>query len=87
MSEKKSINAVAKIRKVFESLNKPLTLRDIGKELPDLRPCDISMALCYLHRQKYATREPIPNDGPRERKNVWLYSYSQKKIVELQSAD
>jgi hypothetical protein len=73
-------NAVVKIRAVFDAQQKPLTLREITAQASDLLPNEVSMALCYLMRQRYVIREPIDNTTPKSRKQVWLYTYSPKKM-------
>lgn len=74
-------NAVVKIRAVFDAQKKPLTLREITAQASDLLPNEVSMALCYLMRQRYVKREPIDNTTPKARKQVWLYTYSPTKMV------
>ena len=76
----RSANAVKKIRAVFRDKQKPMTLKEIKLYVDDLLPNEISMALCYLLRQKYVSRETVKNEMPRERKSVWLYTYSDTKL-------
>lgn len=76
-------NAVVKIRAVFDAQKKPLTLREITAQASDLLPNEVSMALCYLMRQRYVKREPIDNTTPKSRKQVWLYTYSPTKMSNL----
>jgi len=33
------------------------------------------MALCYLMKMRYLTRELTNNTTPKSRKQVWLYTY------------
>jgi hypothetical protein len=79
LEEKKKSNAVTNIRNVFRSNNIPMTLNDIKKALPDLKPNEISMTLCYFLRQRYVKRELIENTIPKERKKVWIYTYSESR--------
>jgi hypothetical protein len=77
MEEK--LGAVAKVRLVFQVLQKPLTLREINDFDASLKVTEISMALCYLLKQRYATREKIPATSIG-RKLVYLYTYSNTKL-------
>lgn len=81
MSEQRS-EAVTKIRKVFREAQRPLTLREIREQLPDLQAPQISSTLCYFMRQKYVIREPVQNIAARERKKVWRYTYSDNRYLE-----
>lgn len=72
-------NASSKVREVFLSANKPLTLTDIKQLEPSLQGNEISMALCYLRRGRWLTRERIDNKN-QGRKTVWLYHYYPQKI-------
>ena len=77
--------AVTKIRQVFRQVQRPLTLREIREMLPDLKAPQISSTLCYFMRQKYVIREPVDNSAPRERKKVWLYTYSDNRYLEVRN--
>lgn len=77
MDEK--LGAVAKIRLVFQVQQKPLTLREICNFDQSLKVTEISMALCYLLKQRYVTREKIPSISIG-RKLVYLYTYSNIKL-------
>ena len=70
-------NAVRKIRELFHVKQKPLTLREVRAELPDLQASEISMALVYFVKQGFAKREMVENKIPKARKNVWQYTYHQ----------
>jgi len=70
-----SINAVQKIRGLFREKQQAMTNAEIKTHLPELKPSDISMAMCYLLKQRYATRELIPVQNPKARKTVWMYTY------------
>ena len=76
----RNANAVKKIRAVFVDKQKPLTLKEIKLYTDDLLPNEISMALCYLLKQRYVSRETVKNDMPKERKSVWKYTYSETKM-------
>ena len=77
--------AVTKIRQVFRQVQRPLTLREIREMLPDLKAPQISSTLCYFMRQRYVIREPVDNSAPRERKKVWLYTYSDNRYLEVRN--
>jgi len=74
------IRAVSKIRKLFNELQRPLTLPEIKTEIPDLRSCDVSMALRYLIKQRYASREYIDNPVSGHRKRIYQYTYSDVRL-------
>lgn len=82
MSEHRS-EAVTKIRQVFRQAQRPLTLREIREQLPDLKAPQISSTLCYFMRQKYVIREAVDNTSPKERKKVWLYTYSDNRYLKV----
>lgn len=84
MSSSRS-EAVTKIRQVFRQVQRPMTLREIREMLPDLKAPQISSTLCYFMRQKYVIREPVDNSAPRERKKVWLYTYSDNRYLEVRN--
>jgi hypothetical protein len=73
-------NAATKVREVFELTKRPMTLTDLRNARPDLKPSQISMALCYFMRQRYMTREQIANEQSVGRKKVWLYTFYQIKL-------
>ncbi len=85
--EKRSSNAVAKIRVLFQSTVGPLTLKDIRDKIPDLKSSEISMALCYFLRQRYVTRAKVENKSPKERKQIWEYTYSDTKLAEVNNGN
>jgi predicted transcriptional regulator len=76
-------NAASKVRSIFKSADNALTLTDIRQALPELKSSQISMALCYLMRQRYMTRKQIKNEQSRGRKTVWLYTYYEQKLPKL----
>lgn len=73
-------NASAKVRKVFQDLCVPLTLNKIKAHAPDLRASEISMALRYLQRQRFLTRQQVDNENQMGRKKVWLYQYHPERL-------
>lgn len=77
---KRSPKAVTTLRALFTKENKPLTLHELT-EKSGLLSNEVSMALCYLLRQRYVTREPINNDNWKiGRKVVFNYTYSSVKL-------
>ena len=72
-------NAATKVRDIFTLTQRAMTLSEIRQAQPDLKASQISMALCYLMRQRYVTREPVKNELAKGRKNVWLYTYYKEK--------
>lgn len=66
-------NAANTVHSFFKTSDKPLTLNEI-KSATELRANEISMALCYLRRQGYLTRELAPNSN-KGRKQIWQYTY------------
>ena len=73
-------NASTKVRAAFQNLNPILTLAQIKDFAPDLRNSEISMALCYLMRQRYLTREQVDNPSRLGRRKIWQYKYFAKKL-------
>jgi predicted transcriptional regulator len=71
------MGAASQVRNVFIEAQKPMTLSEIA-QITDLKAPQISMALCYLRRQKYLTRELIANTG-KGRKNIWQYEYHSNR--------
>lgn len=57
-----------------------MTLKEINQFLPELLPNEISMALCYLRRQRYLTREQIPSQDKMGRKKVYIYTYHSTRL-------
>jgi uncharacterized protein (DUF433 family) len=73
-------NAAVRVRDVFKAAQQPLTLADINNALPDLKPSQVSMALCYFRKQRYVSREQIKNEKNKGRKQVWLYTFYDVKL-------
>lgn len=78
MEEKKSVNAVTRVRKAFLKACVPQTLLNIQTET-GLNASEVSMALCYLKKYRFVTREMIDNPTGKGRPQVWLYTYFPKK--------
>lgn len=78
MEEKKSVNAVSRVRKAFEKALAPQTLLNIQTET-GLNASEVSMALCYLKKYRFVTREMIDNPTGKGRPQVWIYTYFPKK--------
>lgn len=73
-------NSVTEIRNLFRSQQRPMTLRDIRDELPHIPSSAVSMTLCYFLKQRYVVRELIENTTPKERKKVFIYTYSEQRF-------
>lgn len=78
-------NASSKIRHLFKTHNPVLTLSQILEQAKDLKGSEVSMALCYLLRQRYLTRKQIPNTAGIGRKQVWEYTYHAKRLPKEQN--
>lgn len=72
-------NAAVKVRKVLRDAPSPLTLKQIKLAVPELQSNEISMALCYLMRQRYLTRDLVPNESIG-RKSVWQYIFHEQRL-------
>lgn len=73
-------NAAVRVRDVFKAAQQPLTLADINNALPDLKPSQVSMALCYFRKQRYVSRKQVKNEKNKGRKQVWLYTFYDVKL-------
>ena len=73
-------NAASKIRVLLRERQGEITLTQIEK-MTDLKANEISMALCYLLKQRYVTRIKVKSNSIRGRKEVWLYTYHPEKIL------
>lgn len=71
-------NAARKVREHLRT-NPIQTLPQIKSVLIDLKPNEISMALCYLSRKGYLTRELVANESTG-RKQVWQYQFKEKTL-------
>ena len=74
------MQAASKVRATFKLQQKALTLSQIKEQHPDLKPSEISMALCYLMRQKYLTRQQTVSNKVKGRKVVWVYTYHETRL-------
>ena len=72
--------AASKVRALFIEEQVPLTLYDIAVKT-DLKAPQISMALCYLRRQRYLSRTLVNNSHTKGRKEVWQYEYHPSRIA------
>ena len=81
-SMEKKKGAVLNIRELFTNLNQPMTLNQINKNLPELKASEIGMAMAYLYKQRYVTREKVDSLATG-RKQCFLYTYSQTKIPKV----
>lgn len=68
-------NAAKKVREHLRN-NTVQTLSQIKSALIDLKPNEISMALCYLQKKGYLTRELVANENTG-RKQVWQYQFKE----------
>lgn len=73
-------NASVKVRAVFADADSPLTLTTIKERAGDLKSNEISMALQYLMRQRYLTRELVESTVARGRKKVFVYQYHPERL-------
>lgn len=73
-------NAVIKIRHLFTDTGQSMTVPKIKEHLPELKPSEITMALCYLQRQRYVTRTLIPSTSKYGRKSINSYTYSSIRL-------
>ena len=85
MEKKQSVNAVKRVRQAFEKAGIPQTLKKIQIET-GLEAPEVSMALCYLLKSRFVTRQEIPNPEGKGRASVWMYSYFKNKAG-IQNAD
>lgn len=73
-------NATKKVRTIMQENASVNTLTDLRRVLPDLKASEISMALCYLMKQRYLTRMEIENTASKGRKKVWRYQYHAERV-------
>jgi hypothetical protein len=72
--------AVTKIQALFKSNPNSFTLKAIKELQPDLKASEISMALCYLKKQRYVSRQAVTSNTVKGRKQVWSYTYHAEKL-------
>jgi hypothetical protein len=65
---------------MFEAQDKPLTMPDILPLVPSLKKNEVSMALCYLLKMGYLSRERVGRTGTRGRKEVWQYTFHSARL-------
>lgn len=78
-------NAASKLKALFKANNEPLTLSAIKAVHPELKASQISMALCYLMRQRYLSRVPVQSNLVRGRKEMWSYTYHAEKLPKVET--
>ena len=78
-------NAAKKIRQTFIDRQSSLTLKDIRFENAELKPNEISMALCYFMKNRHLSRTLVESQS-KGRKQVWLYTYHEQKLPKDQNA-
>jgi hypothetical protein len=79
-------NAANKVRQTFLDKGVSQTLQNIRIVNPDLKPNEISMALCYLRKARHLSRELVESES-KGRKQVWLYTYHHQKLPKDQNAN
>ena len=78
-------NAVSKVRAAFDALEERhmhgsgFTIKELREET-GLKGSEVSMALCYLKRQRYAAVIQIDNPSPKGRGKVNLWRYYADKL-------
>lgn len=73
-------NAASKVRKAFLDADAPLTLAKI-KATTGLKSSEISMALNYLMKYRWLSREFVKNTDATNRFKVWEYTYHHGKVA------
>jgi predicted transcriptional regulator len=68
-------NAAATLITVFRENEGVFTMQDLMPLAASLRKNEISMALCYLLKQGYLSRQKVDRQGSRGRKEVWAYTF------------
>lgn len=80
MEIKESSLASTKVLALFKQEKKPLTLAEINQHHPELKANQISMALSYLMKSRYLSREQKPNQNAKGRKNVFVYTHHEVRL-------
>jgi len=70
--------AVSTLREILKDQVGEFTLAEIDGRC-DLKTCEISMALCYLLKQRYVTRVAIKSNRILGRKSIWSYIYYKER--------
>lgn len=73
-------NAAVTVRNTFIDSNEPLTLAKI-RIATGLKASEISMALNYLMKYKWLTREFVENKDATNRFKVWEYTFHPERNV------
>jgi hypothetical protein len=68
-------NASSTLMTIFRESSEPLTMHELLPMAESLKKNEISMALCYLLKQGYLSREKVERRGTRGRKEIWLYTF------------
>ena len=74
-------NAAKKVKSLLQANPVGLTLAEIKNQIPDLKANEISMALCYLMRMRWLSREPVKNAKTMGRKNVYTYTFHPERLT------
>jgi hypothetical protein len=72
--------AASKLRTLLKTKTEPVTITAIKEVYPELKASQISMALCYLMKNRYLTRQKVPSNASRGRKEIWSYTYHAEKL-------
>lgn len=72
-------NAATKVRNLFQDRGEPLTLAKI-RMATGLKASEISMALNYLMKYRWLTREFVKNTDATNRFKVWEYTYHHERV-------
>ena len=78
--------ALVTVRNMFTESNRPFTAGEICRTHLALKPNEISVALSYLLKQRYVTRELIPSTHRMGRKKVWSYTYHPDRVPLISEA-
>jgi predicted transcriptional regulator len=76
--------AASKLRTLLKTTTEPVTLSQIKEVYPDLKASQISMALCYLRKQRYVSRQKVASNLVRGRKEIWSYTYHAEKLPKVE---
>lgn len=77
--------AALKLRTLLKTTTEPVTLTQIKEVYPDLKASQISMALCYLRKQRYVSRQKVASNLVRGRKEIWSYTYHSEKLPKVET--
>ena len=68
-------NASNTLLTLFRESDGPLTMHELLPMAESLKKNEISMALCYLTKQGYLSREKVERRGNRGRRQIWSYTF------------